>query len=628
MTAMRLFGRISFVALVLVAAGAAAQEPPGSPPPEGPEAGRPAGPRMARPNLGPRKKGLVTNTDAAFEGYTLYTPLFATTTYLVDMKGREVHSWPSKYTGQAVYLLEDGSILRTAMEPGNRSFFGGGIGGRVQRIGVDGEVLWEFVHADDKHCLHHDIEPLPNGNILMIAWEKKTREEAIEAGRDPKRLAGDQFWPDYILEVAPEGKSGGKIVWEWHTWDHLVQQLVKTKANYGVVAEHPERIDINYMENIPRESPEEIRRLRAIGYVGGGEEDDEEEDRRPQGRRRGPGGPGMGADWLHTNSVAYNAELDQIILSIHNTHEIWVIDHSTTTEEAKGSTGGKSGKGGDLLYRWGNPRAYGAGTAADQQLFAQHDAQWIPEGSPGAGNITVFNNGTGRRGEPYSSVVEIVPPIGADGRYAIDKGKAFGPVTPVWEYVAPKKSDFFSSHISGAERLPNGNTLICNGEQGRFFEVARDGAVVWEYWNPHESRGPGGFFGGPRGGPRGGPPAGPPDGPGDGPPGAGRPNPDDGDDKNPQAGSGGDSPPGEGRARGGSPRDGIPASRPDGEDGPRRPGRGPGFGPPGPGFGPGGPGGGVFRVARLAANHPGIARILALHKDAAPAGESGAASPR
>ena len=83
---------------------------------------------------------------------------------------------------------------------------------------------------------------------------------------------------------------------------------------------------------------------------------------------------------MHVNAVAYNAELDQIVLSSPHFNEIWIIDHGTTTEEAKGHTGGRWGKGGDILYRWGNPRAYRNGTKLDQRLFYQHNIQWIPKG--------------------------------------------------------------------------------------------------------------------------------------------------------------------------------------------------------------------------------------------------------
>lgn len=526
------------------------------------------------PDVGPasapagQKKGLVLNGEAALAGYTLFAPLNSTTTYLVDMKGEVAHSWPSQYSpGQSVYLMADGNLLRCAREPDNEHFAGGGIGGRVQKLAPDGQVLWEYVCADEKRCQHHDIEPLPSGNILLIAWEKKTREEALAAGRDPKTLEGEQLWPDCVLEIEPQGRSGGRIVWEWHVWDHLVQEFDKDKRNFGVVAEHPERIDLNARRGTPRPSPREDRRLRSLGYVGGGAEPPEDEDgppgrdgppdgdgpppsRGPGGRGRGPGGMDMRADMCHTNAIAYHPKLDQILLSVHSFSEIWIIDHSTTTQEAAGRSGGRGGKGGDLLYRWGNPRNYGRGGESDQQLFAQHDARWIPEGLPGAGHILMFNNGAGRRDGRYSSVIEIAPPANADGRYELAADKAFGPERPVWEYTAPNKEDFFSGHISGAHRLKNGNTLICSGEEGRIFEVTADAKLAWDYISPFEGQRP------------------PRDGRG---PGARRGM--DGDDRRP------------------------------------RPPRGPGGGPGRPG-GPGGPGG-LFRATRIAADDPGLGRLLA-----------------
>ncbi|HVP10583.1 MAG TPA: aryl-sulfate sulfotransferase [Phycisphaerae bacterium] len=433
------------------------------------------------------KRGLILGTDAASAGYTLFAPLGSTTTYLVDLHGELLHSWPSRYApGQAAYLLDDGSLLRCAQERRNRYFAGGGIGGRVERIAPDGKLLWTFVCADENRCQHHDIKPLPNGHLLLIAWEKKTRKQAIAAGRDPEAVTGDEMWPDCVLEVEPQGESGGKIVWEWHVWDHLVQEVDDSKPNFGVIAEHPELIDLNYRRTAPRETPEEMKRLRALGYVGGGEaEETGGESEGPPPFGPGPGGfPGQG-DWCHTNSIDYNARLDQIALSVHSFNEIWIIDHSTTSKETAGHHGGRSGKGGDLLYRWGNPRAYEAGQAKDQMLFGQHDVRWIPEGFPGSGHLTVFNNGPGRPGGVYSSVVEIVPPVDSSGHYRREQGKAFEPSKPSWEYAAAKKEDFFAGHISGAQRLPNGNTLICSGEQGRIFEVTAGGKTVWEYVNPY-----------------------------------------------------------------------------------------------------------------------------------------------
>ncbi len=81
------------------------------------------------------------------------------------------------------------------------------------------------------------------------------------------------------------------------------------------------------------------------------------------------------------------------MLSPRHYSELWVIDHSTTAEEAAGEKG-------DLLYRWGNPRAYRAGTVSDQQLFWAHNTHWIAPGLPGEGNVLVFNNGDEFQGLP------------------------------------------------------------------------------------------------------------------------------------------------------------------------------------------------------------------------------------
>jgi hypothetical protein len=183
-------------------------------------------------------------------------------------------------------------------------------------------------------------------------------------------------------------------------------------------------------------------------------------------------------DWLHINSVDYNAELDQIIISSHFMSELYVIDHDTTTAEAAGPAG-------DILYRWGNPQIYGAGSADDQSFYVVHHAHWIDPGLPGAGNILSFNNGD-RPGssQDYSSVEEIVPPVDASGDYTLG-GSAFGPSDLHWSYADP--TDFYSNHISSAHRLPNGNTFVCEGTSGHLFEVSPAGDVVWEHTVSGES---------------------------------------------------------------------------------------------------------------------------------------------
>jgi len=387
--------------------------------------------------------GLLYSDERVQPGYTLVAPISSPTTHLIDTQGAVVHSWESDApAGNAAYLMENGNLLRTesVVPSGSRLFKQGGAGGRVRQFAPDGSIVWEFLLSDENGRLHHDVEILPNGNVLMIAWEAKSAAEAIAAGRNPDLLEDGELWPDRIIEVEPVRPSGGRIVWEWSVWDHLIQDHDTTKANYGDVAAHPELVDLNFVSGA---------------------------------------GP---ADWNHTNSVAYNAELDQIVLSVHEFNEIWIIDHSTTTEEAAGHTGGRCGKGGDLLYRWGNPRAYRAGTKADQILYGQHDAQWIAEGLPGAGNVLLFNNGFNRPGEPCSAAAEIAPPLNADGTYGRRPGQPFGPALPLWRYAS---AEIYSPNISGAQRLANGNTLICSGASGRLTEVTTDGAVVWIYVNPY-----------------------------------------------------------------------------------------------------------------------------------------------
>lgn len=171
-------------------------------------------------------------------------------------------------------------------------------------------------------------------------------------------------------------------------------------------------------------------------------------------------------------------------MSVYAFGEFWILDHSTTIAEAASHSGGRSGKGGDLLYRWGNPHAYRAGTKADQKLFHQHNAHWIAKGLPGEGHLLLFNNGSGRPGENYSSVDELVLPVDSQGRYICKAENTYGPDKPVWSYTAPKKTEFYSSFISGTQRLANGNTLICSGANGTIFEVTPNKEIVWKYVNP------------------------------------------------------------------------------------------------------------------------------------------------
>ena len=403
---------------------------------------------------------IFSQPDSPIPGYTLFSPGGPTQnpgdpfyTFLLNTEGETEHIWENECGPASMpYLFPDSSILRPCRVP-EPTMSNGGVGGRVQHITWDGTILWDFVFSNETYQHHHDIEPLPNGNVLLIAWEKKTAEEAYAMGRLEINNPLNEFWAEAIFEVQPDGLNGGIVVWEWHVWDHLIQDVDPELPGYGVVAEHPELININYA---------------TVGTSGGG------------------GGGQPHADWLHLNAIDYNAELDQIIFSSPRMNEFYIIDHSTTTEEAASHSGGNSGKGGDFLYRWGNPRVYNRGTQEDQKIFVIHGVNWIRHGLPGYGNILYYVNGNNRTDPDhdglYSTVEELVTPLNNEGLYEIIQEEAFGPESPVW--IFDDNQGFYSQMQSGAFRLQNGNTLVTVAQYRRIFEVTVNGDIVWDYTHP------------------------------------------------------------------------------------------------------------------------------------------------
>jgi Arylsulfotransferase (ASST) len=442
--------------------------------------GKDDAPKKDESKSAPVKLGLLINDPKALQGYTLISPFDSTKSFLFDMQGRVVRSWETGcYPALSAFLLDNGNLVRPGSIGGDARVFGPGpaVGGRIQEFTWSGELVWDFTFYNAKQLPHHNMTRLPSGNVLLIVWDRKTAEEAIGAGRRPEMTGDRHFMPDSLLEIKPTGKTTGEIVWEWHLWDHLVQDFDSSKANFGNVAEHPELVNINYGED---ELPSVI--------AAKGAKDKPKADAKPAANRP----PRVDPDFTHFNGVDFNPELDQIAVSVWAFSEFWIIDHGTTTAQAAGHSGGKRGRGGDLLYRWGNPQAYRAGTKADRKLFRQHNAHWINKGLKGAGHLLLFNNGGERADGSYSSVDELVLPADSHGDYARKPGSAFEPAQPAWSYTAPKKPDFFSSFISGAQRLSNGNTLICSGANGTLFEVTPEKAIVWKYINPFKGGTPSG----------------------------------------------------------------------------------------------------------------------------------------
>ena len=393
--------------------------------------------------------GLLSHDPSkAYDGYNLIYPHNQPNVYLLDNCGRIVHTWEDEADfrpGNMAYLMPDGRLIKTkrpAAVAGNPIWAGGG-GATVEIRTWDNELLWEFTINNEEERLHHDIAITNEGNILMIVWEVKTADEAVQAGRDPENLPDGELWPDYILEIKPLDNNEYEIVWEWHVWDHLVQDFDATKDNFGIVEDHPELVDINYDTS-------------------------------------------NGADdWMHTNAIDYDPVNDMIMLSVPTFRELWIIDHTTSTEEAATSNGGLGGRGGDLLYRWGNPAAYKQGTEADQKLFYQHDTHWIDDylnaTHPNYRKIGIFNN---RVGADISTINVIDPGFDMyDWGFSFD-GNVFGPAEFTWTASHPNPQANWSTGLSSVQFLPNGNALVCVGRFGYTFELTPDNEIVWEYKTP------------------------------------------------------------------------------------------------------------------------------------------------
>ncbi|MBK9980832.1 MAG: aryl-sulfate sulfotransferase [Saprospiraceae bacterium] len=341
------------------------------------------------------------NTD----GYVLFSGISSNQTYLVDKCGRKINQWSSNYKpGLSVSLLPNGDLFRTGLSASSSFGMGGGKGGILEKYSWGGSLLWSYIISDINQCQHHDAIVLPNGNVLAIVWERKISSQALQAGKNPavtSLLSNQEVWSEKIIELQPIGTNSANIIWEWKAWDHLVQDFDNTKDNFGAVNQHPELLNVNYVLQ----------------------------------------GPPTNSDWLHINSIDFDSANNRILLSSHSFEEFWIIDHSTTTAEAASHSGGNAGKGGDLLYRWGNPITYGRGVAGDHKLFKQHHASFIKSGFPNAGKVLVFNNGVNRPGGNYTSI-DIVDISQAGNPFTIGTTTPYLPESAFGHILQPLQPHF------------------------------------------------------------------------------------------------------------------------------------------------------------------------------------------
>jgi len=427
------------------------------------------------PTLGRRPGGAKTellywDKSKAYNGYTLFAA--GGCSYLIDMEGKVVNTWS---IGNNPRLLPNGNFLdATQDDPNNNKGW--------KELDWGGKVVWEYYETRKEYAPHHDWIKIYNTKLkadtfMYIANRSITQEEAISAGADPKNGPYDGAQMDTVVEVDMKGN----IIWEWRFIDHVIQDIDPTKANYvgqgKTIADYPGKLNINL-----------------------------------------PGRP-LRKDWLHCNSVDYNQQLDQIVInSVQG--EFYVIDHGNTfiPGDPEGSIALAAGSRGDFLYRFGDPARYDQGeppsiledwtasTTGNKQIGGSHDIQWIATGLPGEGHFLVFNNGQYLfERTPQSYIFEINGFLDANKK---DNGNYVNPPDAgyytlksenardthkqpklisnqiVWIYGAKSNTAFFSHIGSSAQRLPNGNTLICADTDGHIFEVTREGELVWDYINP------------------------------------------------------------------------------------------------------------------------------------------------
>ncbi len=392
----------------------------------------------------------------SFGGYTLFSPIAARASYLIDMHGVVVHSWElpeGMSIFKQVYLLDNGRLLR-AIKPTERGLDKQGPGGTLQEVDWSGNVVWEYQSPDQFTRLREDYVRLPNGNTIFMAFGEVSREEALALGATPERI-GDgigTLWPNKIVEI----NRAGETVWEWRFWDHY------SSAAHGDQSE-PGRVDLNLIE-----API----------------------------------PSINRDMSHSSTIDYDPINDHILISARITSEIYIIDHGTANyDDPERGTLAARGPAGAILKRYGNPGNYLAGMPqhgmdpGDRQFFAQHGPGWIPSGLPGSGHLLVHNNGVGRSGSPPVSRASVAIHMlrrfllsNTDDYATIDEiDPKTGEVVWRWRADAPQAISGFM--MGGAQRLPNGNTHITSGQHGHLFEVMPTGEVVWEYLSSASSLG-------------------------------------------------------------------------------------------------------------------------------------------
>ena len=410
---------------------------------------------MGHPTVYPTGVTLY-NPDKAWNGYTI---LHAADTgaLLIGMNGhelrlwRDVHGFPNK--------MFPGGYLMGSTGTRNPKY---GLQDQLDLVQIDwnGKIVWKFDNAelieDPGYAprmmarQHHDFQregnpvgyyvpgmdpKVDSGNTLILSHKN------VHAPYISDKLLVD----DVIYEV----NWAGEIVWEWLCSDHAAEMGFTEEAR-NALCRDPNFRGGSLMENAP----------------------------------------GVG-DWMHVNSMStlgpnkwYDAgdtrfHPDNIIIDGRETNISLILDKKT----------------GKIVWQIGPDYNTSPALKALGWIIGQHHAHMIPRGLPGEGNILIFDNGGwGGYGAPNPGAPQGVKTAQRDYSRVLE----FDPTTLkiVWQYT-PREAGFFvpldanrfySPFISSAQRLPNGNTLICEGSGGRVFEVTPDHEIVWEFVSPYKGK--------------------------------------------------------------------------------------------------------------------------------------------
>jgi hypothetical protein len=375
------------------------------------------------------------NPERAWNGYTVLSPLQTQAVLVIDMNGNIVKRWEAynNSAGGPARVFPDGGVMsasgnrpphQESLELIQRDFEGNVIWrfGRSEQIQLnDGATVWSARQ-------HHDWqrEDFPAGYYSPDAKPAITGTNTLiltHTNHNRANIADARLEDDRLIEVSWKGD----IAWEWVAADHIDELGFSADARQAIKA--------------------------APGFS----------------KARGS------FDWLHINSATYvgpNKWFDE--------GDKRFAPNNVIISSRQGSFVAIVARDGSIAWRLGPDFSQSRELRAIRQIIGQHHPHIIPKGLPGAGNLLVFDNG-GSSGYGFAN------PIAPDGTGAFARAGSrvleINPVTfeLVWSYSAPR---FFSTNISGAQRLPNGNTLITEGANGRLFEVTKEGTIAWEYIFP------------------------------------------------------------------------------------------------------------------------------------------------